>query len=81
MFTIIALVIISFMLGVLSTGCFIFSKKFVGKLMVNQIDPEDEPYLFLDLDKSVSYISRTRYILLEVDLKKKAPPRKVETRR
>lgn len=41
---------------------------FVGTLRVDTSDPEDEPYLFLELEKGVGDISSKRYVLLKVNL-------------
>lgn len=41
----------------------------VGTLRIDHSDPEDSPYLFLELKKDVTTISSKKYILLEVNLK------------
>lgn len=44
----------------------IFSAISVGSLRVDQSIPEDEPYLFLELTKSVSTILRKKFVVLKV---------------
>lgn len=41
----------------------------VGNLRVDHSDPEEPPYLFLELVKDVGDISRKKYVLLRVNVK------------
>lgn len=41
----------------------------VGTLRIDQSDPEDSPYLFLELDKSINLITSKKYILMKVERK------------
>lgn len=40
----------------------------IGVLRVNSSDPDDGPYLFLELRKGMSDIFANRYVLLKVSL-------------
>lgn len=40
-----------------------------GALRIDNSDPQDGPYLFLELEKGIYDIRRQNYILLEVKLK------------
>lgn len=60
-----------FCIGVLF-GC-IISKiisrvKVVGSLCVDTSDPEDGPYLFLELSKSMDVVAKKKYVILKVNL-------------
>ncbi|MBS6180510.1 MAG: hypothetical protein KH921_06955 [Erysipelotrichaceae bacterium] len=60
-----------FCVGVL-TGC-IISKiisrtKVIGSLRVDTSDPEDGPYLFLELSKSMDVVAKKKYVILKVNL-------------
>lgn len=60
-----------FCIGVLF-GC-IISKiisrvKVVGSLRVDTSDPEDGPYLFLELSKSMDVVAKKKYVILKVNL-------------
>lgn len=63
--TILALVI-GILIGVVAT-VIITQIKSVGSLRIYTSDPEDDPYLFLELSKEVSYIYRKKYVLLKVN--------------
>lgn len=41
----------------------------VGNLRIDLSDPEEPPYLFLELIKDVGDISRKKYVLLRVNVK------------
>ena len=41
----------------------------VGNLRIDRSDPEEPPYLFLELIKDVGDISRKKYVLLRVNVK------------
>ena len=64
--------IIAFLAGVL-IGTIIYAiavkTASVGTLRIDQSDPEDSPYLFLELKKNVHTISSKKYVIMEVALK------------
>lgn len=39
----------------------------IGALRVDSSDPDDGPYLFLELSKDVNHIKRKKYIVLKVN--------------
>lgn len=41
----------------------------VGTLRIDQSDPEDSPYLFLELDKNLATISSKKYVTMKVERK------------
>lgn len=45
----------------------IFQRSKVGTLRVDRSDPEDDPYLFLELDKGVGDITAKHQVLLKVN--------------
>jgi hypothetical protein len=65
-----------FAIGVL-IGCvltaIIFWIKSVGSLRIDTSDPDDEPYLFLELSKSIDVVCRKRHIMLKVNTKSFVP--------
>lgn len=64
--------IIVFLAGVL-VGTIIYAIAIktasVGTLRIDQSDPEDSPYLFLELEKNLSTIVSKKYVIMKVDLK------------
>lgn len=58
-------VIVGIIIGAIITTV-IFSAISVGSLRVDQSIPEDEPYLFLELTKSVSTILKKKFVVLKV---------------
>lgn len=61
--------IIAFLLGLIFGGFSIgvlLHKKSSGKLLVDQSDPEENPYLFLELTSSPYEIMKNKYVTLEV---------------
>ena len=42
-------------------------RRLVGTLRVDSSDPDDGPYMFLELTKSAGEVSRKKYVLLEVN--------------
>lgn len=46
--------------------CFIFRLFVVGALRVDRSDPDDDPYLFLELKKSVETVSSKKYVIFKV---------------
>ena len=61
--------IIAFLAGVL-IGTIIYAiavkTASVGTLRIDQSDPEDSPYLFLELDKNLSFIASKKYVIMKV---------------
>ena len=64
--------IIAFLAGVL-IGTIIYAiavkTASVGTLRIDQSDPEDSPYLFLELKRNVHIISSKKYVIMEVERK------------
>lgn len=64
--------IIAFLLGVL-IGIIIYAiavkTASVGTLRIDQSDPEDSPYLFLELNKNVGIITSKKYVIMKVERK------------
>lgn len=61
--------IIAFLVGVLiGTILYAIAMKTasVGTLRIDQSDPEDSPYLFLELKKNVNNIASNKYVIMEV---------------
>lgn len=58
-------IIVGAIIGVLIT-LLIFSTISAGNLRVDQSIPEDDPYLFLELTKSVSTILKKKFVVLKV---------------
>lgn len=62
--------IIAFLLGVL-IGTIIYAiavkTASVGTLRIDQSDPEDSPYLFLELNKNVHIITSKKYVTMKVE--------------
>jgi hypothetical protein len=42
------------------------SESFVGTLRVDTSDPDDNPYMFLELSKNVDYVTSRKSVLLKV---------------
>lgn len=68
--------IIIFGIGVL-IGCIltmiIFQTRSVGSLRVDTSDPDDSPYLFLELSKDIGEIYKKKYVMMKVNLKSFIP--------
>lgn len=47
--------------------------KSVGSLRIDTSDPDDNPYLFLELSKDVGEVYRKNYIMLKVNTKSFIP--------
>lgn len=47
-------------------ACFIFRLFVVGILRVDRSDPDDNPYLFLELKKPVNAVSSKKYVIFRV---------------
>lgn len=61
--------IIIFLLGIL-IGTIIYAIALktapIGTLRIDQSDPDDSPYLFLELEKGVDVISTKKYVTMKV---------------
>ena len=69
---IILFVIGGFMVGsIVEALIFAFLHKSVGDLRIYDSDPDDGPYLFLELNKDVETVSKKKYITLKVDISQK----------
>lgn len=58
-----------FGIGILAgfvVACVIFRLLVVGILRVDRSDPDDSPYLFLELKKQVNYVSTKKYVIFRV---------------
>lgn len=47
-------------------ACFGVSLLSVGTLRIDRSDPDDGPYMFLELEKNVHFVSSKKYVLLKV---------------
>ena len=47
----------------------IWCPKTIGSLRVDQSDPNEQPYLFLELEQSPEIIKRAKYVTLKVNVK------------
>ena len=54
--------VVGFIFGV----CAVYHHLKVGTLRVDQSDPFDEPYLFLELSKSVNYVMGRKVVVMDV---------------
>ena len=69
-------VVIIFVMGVLIGRIFtiiIARINSVGSLRVDTSDPDDNPYLFLELSKDTNYVFRKKYVTLKVNTKDFVP--------
>ena len=68
--------IIIFVIGIL-VGCIItlsiFRMRTVGSLRIDTSDPDDGPYLFLELSRDVSVVYQRKYVTLKVNTKSFIP--------
>lgn len=68
--------IIIFVIGIF-VGCVIalpiFRMRSVGSIRVDTSDPDDGPYLFLELSKDIDEIYRKKYVTLKVNTKNFIP--------
>lgn len=62
---IIIAIIVGAVIGIIVT-LLIFSTVSAGNLRVDQSIPEDDPYLFLELTKSVSTVLKKKFVVLRV---------------
>lgn len=61
-----AILILAGVLIGIGLSTFVFRVRSVGVLRIDNSDPTDGPYMFLELDKGVGDISRQKNILLRV---------------
>lgn len=45
----------------------------IGSLRVDQSDPDDQPFLFLELKKDPSVLMKEKYVVMKVDTKNYIP--------
>lgn len=70
--------LIIFVVGVLVGGVCITIMtriKSVGSIRVDTSDPNDSPYLFLELSKDIDVLYRKRHIMLKVNTVNLIPPK------
>ena len=56
------LFLLGFMVGIVSFLVYLIVRS-VGTLRVDQSDPTEQPYLFLELDKPVETVTNKKYVL------------------
>ena len=59
------LFLLGFMVGIVSFLVYLLVRS-VGTLRVDQSDPTEQPYLFLELDKPVEIVTNKKYVLFRV---------------
>ena len=59
------LFLLGFMVGIASFLVYLIVRS-VGTLRVDQSDPTEQPYLFLELDKPVESVTNKKYVLFRV---------------
>lgn len=68
--------VIIFFIGIL-VGCVItlsiFRMRSVGSLRIDTSDPDDGPYLFLELEKDIGEIYQKKHVVLKVNTKSFIP--------
>lgn len=69
---IILALIIGIVVGFISAAL-IFRKKTAGTLRVDKSDPDDNPYLFLELTKDIDFVYRNKYVIFEVNTQNYIP--------
>ena len=60
------LFLLGFMAGIVSFLVYLIVRS-VGTLRVDQSDPTEQPYLFLELDKPVESVINKKYVLFRVN--------------
>lgn len=63
-----AFIVIGYLIGSVVT-MLIFRKFIVGVLRVDRSDPDDQPYMFLELSKSADSVTSKKYVILKVSTK------------
>ena len=56
---------LGFMVGIVSFLVYLIVRS-VGTLRVDQSDPTEQPYLFLELDKPVETVTNKKYVLFRI---------------
>ena len=59
------LFLLGFMVGIASFLVYLIVRS-VGTLRVDQSDPTEQPYLFLELDRPVETVTNKKYVLFRV---------------
>lgn len=62
------LVIAGIIIGI-GISIVLFRLYFIGILRIDKSDPNEEPYMFLELDKCTGDISTKKYVVLKVSTK------------
>ena len=62
------LFLLGFMAGIVSFLVYLIVRS-VGTLRVDQSDPTEQPYLFLELDKQVESVINKKYVVFRVNKK------------
>ena len=62
------LFLLGFMAGIVSFLVYLIVRS-VGTLRVDQSDPTEQPYLFLELDKPVESVINKKYVVFRVNKK------------
>ena len=61
--------IVGILIGILSTWLvFRITRRSMGTLRVDQSDPDDEPYLFLELNSNVDTIKKQKHVIFDVNV-------------
>lgn len=68
----IILILAGVLLGV-SISSIVYRSYFVGNLRIDNSDPEDGPYMFLELEKGLGNISSKKHVILKVKLENFIP--------
>ena len=58
-------ILVGICLGI-SISAIIFRAYWVGTLRIDRSDPDDGPYMFLELDKGVGDISKKKHVMLKI---------------
>jgi hypothetical protein len=58
-------VLIGVILGMILTLIY-FASRSIGTIIIDQSDPMDEPYLFLDLDKPIESFMKQKHALIRI---------------
>lgn len=66
------LILAGVLLGI-SISSIIYRSYFVGNLRIDNSDPADGPYMFLELEKGIGDISSKKHVILKVKLKNFIP--------
>ena len=64
----IILILVGIVIGI-GLAMIIFKVYFIGTLRIDKSDPNEEPYMFLELDKCTGDISTKKYVVLKVSTK------------